>query len=276
MLESIFVISIASLITGIIFSLPTAGPITVLIASNGLKGKLKFCHRVAFGASLADLVYTFIAVYCFSSLYQLYYPYIPYILLTGAVFLFILGIKNIVTKLDINQYQNIDIRDDKSYNKGGFRSGLIINFLNPTLFIGWLIASFLIISLFSSFGFNTGGLSRHINDNVRGMDNPEITRKFQEKKDALESIMGKFHSGNRDNPEEQIEYTTTFTIILSFIFAFMVALGSTAWFYFLGSFIVRHRKSLKMKIINKLINILGVVFLIIGTYFVYSGIQLLN
>jgi threonine/homoserine/homoserine lactone efflux protein len=276
MVESIIVISIASLITGVIFSLPTAGPITILIASNGLKGKLKFCHRVAFGASVADLVYTFIAVYSFSTLYKLYYPYIPYILLLGATFLFILGIKNIFTKLDLNQYNNTDILRDKLQNKGGFRSGLIINFLNPTLFVGWLVASFLIISLFSSFGFNTGGLYMHINDNVRGIDNTEITIKFQEKQDALESIIGSFNKKDQKNTENQIERSETHTIILSFIFALMVAIGSTGWFYFFGSFIVNHRKALRIRMINKLINILGIFLLIIGSYFVYSGIKLLN
>ena len=152
---------------------------------------------------------------------------------------------------------------------------MIINFLNPTLFVGWLIASFLIISLLTSFGFNTGGLSVHMNNNIKDIQNTEIKKELQEKKDALESMLGKFNTKDKTYSTNQRNNSATFTIILSFIFALMIAIGSTVWFYFFGSFIVHYRKTLKILFINKLINAFGVVFLCIGVYFVYSCIKMI-
>ena len=51
--------------------------------------------------------------------------------------------------------------------KGGFYTGLMINFLNPTLFIGSLTSSFFVITLVASLGFHTGGLAGRIDQNVK-------------------------------------------------------------------------------------------------------------
>ena len=51
MLESILTISIAGLLAGFIFSMPIAGPISILITSNALKGRLRYCNLVNLGAS---------------------------------------------------------------------------------------------------------------------------------------------------------------------------------------------------------------------------------
>ena len=82
MSESLITISITGLIAGFVFSMPIAGPISILITSNALKGRLKYCYYVTMGASLADLVYVFIAVFGLTRFFSLYKPAIPY--LTGT------------------------------------------------------------------------------------------------------------------------------------------------------------------------------------------------
>jgi len=47
----------------------------------------------------------------------------------------------------------------------------MINFLNPTLFIGWLTSSFFMISFMASLGFDTGGLDTIIHQNVKEINN---------------------------------------------------------------------------------------------------------
>ena len=49
MLESLATISIIGLMVGFIFSVPVAGPISILITSHALKGEGRYCVRVAFG-----------------------------------------------------------------------------------------------------------------------------------------------------------------------------------------------------------------------------------
>ena len=58
--ESILTISIAGFLAGFIFSMPIAGPISILITSNALKGRLRYCNLVSIGASIADFAYVFV------------------------------------------------------------------------------------------------------------------------------------------------------------------------------------------------------------------------
>lgn len=116
--------------------LPIAGPISVLITSNALKGRVKFCKHATNGASLADFVYVFIAVFGLTNLYSWYKPVIPYVLIIGALFLIYLGIKIFKTKLDLEHIGEDEIPEAKLKKKdqNGFWTGFLLNFLNPTLF----------------------------------------------------------------------------------------------------------------------------------------------
>jgi threonine/homoserine/homoserine lactone efflux protein len=273
MIESFIVISLSGLLTGFIFSVPAAGPVTILIISKGLKGMRRFCHRVAYGASIADLIYVFVAVYAFSNLFEYYQPYIPYILTAGSVFLIVLGVKIVRTKLDMKYMSEDSNIDDELINKGGFRTGMAINFLNPALFAGWLISSFFVLSLIATLGFNTGGLSSKISSNISSVHYKTITKQFQEKQEALHKIIGDSITMSDKSVDDEI--SSGFTLILSLVFSMTLALGSTIWFYFLGSFVVAHRQKFKMDTINKIIHSLGVILIIIGLYFVVSTIHTL-
>ena len=63
MTESIITISVAGLMAGIIFSMPIAGPISILITTNAIKGKASYCNRVNLGAAFGTFTYVFFAVY---------------------------------------------------------------------------------------------------------------------------------------------------------------------------------------------------------------------
>lgn len=159
MTESLITISIVGLIVGFIFSMPVAGPISILVTSNALKGRLKYCNLVTVGASFADFVYVFAAVFGLTKYYSLYEPAIPYILLAGTVFLLYIGYKISKTRIDLEHLEDKSILSKKirRHERGGFITGFMLSFFNPTLFLSWLTSSFIVISLVASLGFNTGG-----------------------------------------------------------------------------------------------------------------------
>ena len=91
MCESIITIAITGLVAGFIFAMPIAGPISILITSSALKGRLRYCNLVSLGASFADFTFVFIAVFGLTKLYSLYTPAIPYMFAAGSLFFFYLG-----------------------------------------------------------------------------------------------------------------------------------------------------------------------------------------
>ncbi len=169
MFESIIAISVAAFLSGFIFSMPIVGPISITVTSNALKGRLRFSNLVAVGASIVDFIYVFIAVYGVTKLYSLYKPAMPYIFAVGSVFFFFLGYKIFRTKLDFEHLEDKTHLAEKiiKKEKGGFLTGLMINFLNPTLFLGVLTSSFFVISLIAALGLNTGGLSGRMDDHIK-------------------------------------------------------------------------------------------------------------
>lgn len=262
MLESIITIFFAGLIAGIIFSTPIAGPISILIVSNALEGKLRYCRRTAIGAAMVEFLYVFIVVYGIASLYSYYQPFIPYLLLIGAVIVVLVGIKIVRRPINLKSFDSTKIITDKMENRGGMRTGIVINLTNPGLFIGWLVASFITLSLASSLGFNTGGLDIILNKNVNSVS--EITgTEFGE----LETLKGDDQIMNND-----IVPASPPTIILSLVFALSVGLGVLIWFDQLSRLIIKYRDKINVLILNKLIKSLGAILFFLGGYLAYQAI----
>ena len=140
MIENTLTISITGFLAGFIFSMPVAGPISIIITSNALKGKLRFCDRTAIGSVIVEFFYVLIAVFGIATLYPFYKPVIPYILIVGSILILTVGIKIVKTRLDLKSIDTKNIVTDKIANRGGFRIGLFLNLTNPTLFFGWLAA----------------------------------------------------------------------------------------------------------------------------------------
>ena len=273
---SILTMSIAGLLAGFIFSMPIAGPISILITSNAFKGRLRYCNLVSIGASIADFIYVFIAVFGLTRLYSLYKPAIPYILLGGSIFFIILGYKIIKTKIDIEHLEDKSHLTEKikKKEKGAFYTGLMINFLNPTLFIGVLTSSFFVISLIASLGFHTGGLATKMDQNVKEISNIE-GKKIEKSQGLAIKQFDKIQMRiNKDHQEDLTTYPTYFHVVISICYAFFLSFGSIIWFFLMAFLIVRFRRHININVISAIIKGLGVVLCLIGFYFGYLGIRM--
>jgi len=273
---SLITMAVVGLIAGFIFSMPIAGPISILITSNALKGRTHYCNRVAIGASFADFVYVFIAIYGVTKLYSWYKPAIPYILLGGALFIIYVGYRIIRSKVDLEHIEEINPKTGKPFPKGrgGFYAGFMVNFLNPTLIIGWLTTSVLVISFISSLGFDTGGLDSMIDQNVRTLntidgqviDNPDVRTYL--KTDTL-----KFFKNHQ--PEQPVSRPASFPVQISLVYAFSLAIGSILWFMLLALVLSRFRYRINLRILSGIIRSLGIVLCGFGVFFIYTAIKLL-
>lgn len=277
MLESILTISIAGLVAGFIFSMPIAGPISILVTSSALKGRLRYCNLVSLGASIADFSYVFVAVFGLTKLYSLYKPVIPYIFAVGALFFFYLGYKIIRTKIDIEHLEDKSHLTEKvqEREKGAFYTGFMINFFNPTLFIGVLTSSFFVISLLASLGFRTGGLETVIDNNVKEINIIEGRKIDTSQNFALKQFENIQRHNKQEHPLEPITFPAYFHVLISICYAFFISLGSILWFYLMAFLIVRYRKRINIKIISTFIKSLGILLGIFGLYFGFQAVKML-
>jgi threonine/homoserine/homoserine lactone efflux protein len=269
--ESIITISIAGILAGFIFSMPIAGPISILITSSALKGRLRYCNMVSLGASFADFAYVFVAVFGLTKLYSLYKPAMPYIFSLGALFFLYLGYRIIKTKIDIEHLEDKSQLAEKikRKEKGGFYTGFMINFLNPTLFIGVLTSSFFVISLIASLGLNTGGLAGKMNENVEKISNIEGKKIENSKVLSIEQFEDIHLGKNKDRKQDQTVYPAYFHLIISICYALFLSLGSIIWFFMMAFLIVRFRKRINIKVISVFIKSLGLLLCLFGLYFGY-------
>lgn len=274
--ESLITMSIVGLITGFIFSMPIAGPISILITSNALKGKMRYCNLVAVGASLADFVYVYLAVFGITKLYRFFKPAMPYILGLGAIFMIYIGYRVFRSKLDLEHLVETEPKTIKPIrkDKGGFYTGFMVNLLNPTLIFGWLTTSVLVITFVSALGFDTGGLNTMVDQNVKTLnsgktqliENPHSGSYF--KPDTLKFLR------NRESQKE-VAKPAWFPLLISFAYALPLAIGSIAWFIILGLIIARFRHRINLRILNGIIHGLGILLCFFGLFFAYSAIKML-
>jgi threonine/homoserine/homoserine lactone efflux protein len=271
--ESIITMSIAGLLAGFIFSMPIAGPISILITSNALKGRLRYCNLVNLGASFADFTYVFIAVYGLTKLYSFYKPIIPYIFSFGSVLLIFLGYRIFRTNVDIEHLEDKSHISEKIKKKerGAFYTGFMINFFNPTLFIGWLTSSLLVITILAAMGFQTGGLAVKIDQNAKEISNIEGSKIENSQTLHLQNIQLPKIKNHKEEPKV---FPPHFHLAISICYAFFISVGSIIWFYLLTYLIVRFRKRINIKYISLFVKSLGVILCFIGLYFGYQAIRM--
>lgn len=265
MTESFIIIFILGLLAGFFFSVPIAGPISILITSNALKGKLRYCLRTAFGGAVIEIFYVFVAIYGLTALYTYYQKAIPIILIVGSVFLLFVAYKIFNTSLKLDQLGNKSKIKSKYANRGGLRAGLILNISNPSLFLGWFTSSFLLLSFASSIGLNTGGLDLLLYENVTSIE--KITGEKIETLERLNLIPEELN----DKPEKE----SLSIFVLSLTYAITVGIGSFIWFYILSKVLVKYRERLNIDWLNRLIKGLGIFLFGIGFYLIFEGCRLL-
>jgi threonine/homoserine/homoserine lactone efflux protein len=276
MAESLITMSIAGFLTGFIFSMPIAGPVSILITSNALKGRKRYCNLFNAGASLGDFVYVFIAVFGLTKLYSFYKPVIPYIFSFGSLLLVFLGLKIFRTKIDIDHLEEKVHISGKIKNKerGAFYTGFMINFLNPTLFIGWLTSSLLVISFIAALGFHTGGLAIKVDQNAKEIGSIEGKKIVSKHDSALKKLDNFQIIRMKDHKVDQTIFPASFHLVISICYAFFIAVGSIVWFYMLTFLIVRYRRRINIKIISGFIKSLGGFLIVIGCYFGYQAVNM--
>ena len=273
-MDSLITIAIVGLFVGFIFSMPIAGPISILITSNALKGRIKYCKMATLGASFADFVYVFVAVYGLTKFYGAYKPFIPYILLAGTFFLLYLGYKISGTKVDLEHI------DDKNQSprkikkeRSGFWTGFLLNFLNPTLFLGWLSSSFIIISVVAALGFNTGGLDKSVDHSF------ETINKKGDDIALRNKTLSYLHIDSTRIAKKVVisapQLPKYFPLLLSASYAFFLALGGIIWFFYLAFLLNKNRHRININSVNLIIRILGWVLCVFGLLLGYKAISML-
>jgi threonine/homoserine/homoserine lactone efflux protein len=236
---------------------------------------MRYCTLATIGASFADFIYVFIAVFGITKLYSLYKPIIPYVLLFGALFLLYIGFKIAKTKLDLEHLDEKSHLSEKiKAERGGFWTGFMLNFLNPTLFIGWLTSSFFVISMVSSLGFNTGGLDTMIDQNVQQINHIEGKSIETEKTIGYFKIDTVKTIKQEINEENNAKLPNYFPLLISISYAFFLAVGSIIWFYYLAFFLVKYRSKLNINILNRIIQGLGVALCLFGIFLAYTAIKM--
>ena len=276
MIQSLITISIVGLIVGFIFSMPIAGPISILVTSNALKGKVRYCNLATVGASFADFVYVFAAVFGLTKFYSFYKPFIPYVLLVGSLFLLFLGYKISKTKVDLEHIDDKNkVAGKIKKERGGFWTGFLLNFLNPTLFLGWLTSSFIVISMVAALGFNTGGLDKSVDSSFNSLNKTGADSALKKKAlsylgiDSSRAIKEQTTLTKLSPPPEY------FPLLLSASYALFLSLGSIAWFFFLANLLAKYRQRINIKIINRLIQSLGWALCLFGVFLAYKAIVML-
>jgi threonine/homoserine/homoserine lactone efflux protein len=263
MLEIILTLSIVGAIAGFLYSVPVAGPISIIVVSKAFQGKLRFCKRTAIGAAIVEILFVFVAVYGLAAFYEYYQPFVPYLILIGAVFVIIIGLKLRKQKIDFQSLESQVIVTDKYENRGGLRTGLVLNLTNPVLFINWIIASFITLSFVSSIGLNTGGLDMMLNESIKSVS--EITgTEF----DQMQNGNTLSEHNQHPAPSDKVS-----PLIMSLVFAFGVGSGAYIWLYILAKTIIKYREKIKTNLLNKFIYGLGIILVLIGIYLGYQAVM---
>jgi len=265
MLESFFAVLLIGFVAGFIFSMPIAGPISIIITSNALKGKKRFCVRTALGASVVEFLYVLIAVYGITLLFSSYTSIIPYLLLVGALFLLFVSVKVFSSKLELDSIQESGEKIDGNIKKekGGLRAGLILNLTNPSLFFGVLTSSFIVLSFASSVGLNTGGLEILMQDNVTSIQ--EITGETFE---GIDSTIVQNNSISKGTENSN-------SLLLSITYAVALASGGFLWLYILTLLLIKYRNKIKLALLNWVIKSLGIFLFIISIYLMWKSLSII-
>ena len=264
MIEIVITLFLVGAIAGIIYSMPIAGPISIIVVSKAFQGKVRFCIRTALGAAIIESIVVFFVVYGIAALLDLYKSIIPYFLFTGAVFVIIIGLRIMKQKIDLKSLESNNVITDKYKNRGGMRTGIVLNLTNPSLMINWFIAAFMTLSFVSSIGLNIGGLDLILNENIESVS--EITGS------NFEQIENGNHAIENNINNKPNGHVTP--LVMSLAFALGVGIGVYIWLHALTTIIIKYRDRIKTSVLDKLIFGLGIVLIFIGMFLGYRAVNI--
>lgn len=271
MTENLIIISIIGLVLGFLLSIPAGGPTSLVILSNALKGRIRYCNLVNYGAGIADFVYVFLSVYGLTAIYNLYQPFAPYVLLAGAILVMTIGIKITRTnpELEVLEQSAADIEAREYEKRGGFLTGLMLGFLNPTLLISWISSSFLVFTMLASFGFDTGGLDQQAGKQLQTIKSQGM---IPTPSDSISNYIPQSPATHSWFSQKQMP--DHYPFLLSLFYALFVTIGTVSWFYYLTFLIAKHRQRINSKIIHTFIHVLGWILCVLGILLCYKGLNM--
>ncbi len=277
MIESLVTISAVGCAVGFIFSMPIAGPISILVTSHALRGQLKYCIAAALGAAIIDFLVCFIAVHGATQVLGLYAKVVPYILLAGAAFLFFVGVKIVRARFDFDHLDDENSgpkRFKKLAKKHGFFTGMLLNASNPSLFFGWLTSSFIVISFVASWGLNVGGLDKILVNNIDSVN--KYASAIPNKAKVIPSISAPKVplTPVRDDAENSEAPTKINQVFYSLSYAGAVAIGTIIWFVLFSYFLVKNRERLKIDMIANVIHGLGIFLCGISLFLLWKALDI--
>jgi threonine/homoserine/homoserine lactone efflux protein len=120
---------------GFVFSMPVAGPISILVFGRGLQDRIRSGVYLALGGALAESVYAYLAFWGFSELLTVH-PWVqPISRGVAAVLLIGLGLHFMLKR---SRGDAPEVPPDPAVgNKRSFFLGFTITALNPTLIATW-------------------------------------------------------------------------------------------------------------------------------------------
>ncbi len=275
MIETLISLTVIGFLAGFFFSMPVAGPISILVVSFTLHGHRKRGMMTALGAAVVDFFYIFVAVFGFTKLIIRFKFSIPYILIIGSIFIFYIGYKLWKTQVHFDEEEEKVVLKGRLFAmaKGhhSFLTGFFVNLLNPTLFIGWLVSSFVVLSFAASHGINVGGMENIFYQNVEEMNNasgPLITS------DHEKNLIDSYKKAPGKHPT--VKPRLFFQILNSLAYSVSVAIGSVIWFYLLSGVLSRHKEKISITVFNHLIHGLAILMFFLGLLLVYQAVQMLD
>ncbi len=134
----------AGMLLGFLGSVPSAGPLSILVAAKGLSGNRKGGMAMAFGGALAEAIYAFLASWGASRVLGANAGLMHYADLLAALLLVGLGIF-FMKRRDFARVEQCP----RCRPAASFFTGLLVCGLNPGLILHWSIAC----SALVAFGF---------------------------------------------------------------------------------------------------------------------------
>jgi threonine/homoserine/homoserine lactone efflux protein len=128
---SFLIVSVVALIIGFVGSLPLAGPIALLVVSNGVNGKYNDALLTALGAAVAEGAYAFLAFWGFATFLARYPLVVPISHGVTAALLLALGVRFLFFRAKTSN------EADSAKRAASFWTGLSISAVNPTLLVTW-------------------------------------------------------------------------------------------------------------------------------------------
>jgi threonine/homoserine/homoserine lactone efflux protein len=130
---SFVAVSLVAFVFAFVGSLPLAGPIALLVVSNGASGRYKEALRIALGAAVAEGIYAFLAFWGFATFLARYALILPISHGVTAVILCGLGARFLFFK----QKKEEEAKAGDEAKPGRFWVGFSVAGLNPTLLATW-------------------------------------------------------------------------------------------------------------------------------------------